>query len=94
MPISRERAADLSQRIVDQWAKVPGASFGAPREVVRNRVLRVLLEWDKESEKLEAEARARVLTRGRRVTEGSREFDILFAEEMTRGFEALVGRGE
>ena len=94
MPISRERAVDLSHRILEAWEKQPGATLGAPREMVRNRVLQVLVEWDRESEKLEGEARAKVLARGRRVVEGSREFDILFAEEMGRAYEALVGRGE
>ncbi len=94
MPLSRERAVDLSHRIVDRVLKTPGVELAGEREYVRNQILAALLEWDRESERLSGEVRARLLARGRRVAEGSREWDLLFAEEMERAFAALLSRGE
>ncbi len=94
MGLSRERAVDLSHRILERLGTVPGAALTAEREFVRNRTLQLLLEWDRESERLEEEARKRVAARGRRVAPGSREWDLLFGEEMERLYVELLGRGE
>ncbi len=94
MPISRERAVDLSHRIVDQLEKQQPGALATTREAVRAKVLQALLEWDRESGRLEEEVRAKLLARGKRVVEGTRDYEILFAEEMGRAYEALLGRGE
>ena len=94
MPISRERAVDLSHRIVDQIEKNHAGSLTTTRELVRGKILQALLEWDRESGRLEDAVRAKLLARGKRVVEGTRDYDILFAEEMGRAYEALLGRGE
>lgn len=94
MPISRERAVDLSRRIVERLAKTPGTSLTAEREFVRNQILRALLAWDRENERLAAAAKAKLASRGKRIPEGSREWDLVYAEEMERAYAELLGRGE
>jgi hypothetical protein len=92
--ISRERAVDLSHRMIERLARTPGLALAGEREYVRNHLLQALLSWDKENERLSAETEKRLLARGRRVVEGSREWDLLFAEEMERAYAALLSRGE
>ncbi len=94
MAISRERAVDLSHRMVERLAKTPGVTLAGEREYVRNQLLQALLAWDRENERLSGEVRAKLAARGRRVVEGSREWDLLFAEEMERAYAALLSRGE
>jgi len=94
MGLSRERANDISHRILEGLRKTAGVEFTAEDEFVRNRVASALQEWEKESEALSAEARKRVLSRGRRVAEGSREFDQLLSEELRRLWDARATRGE
>ena len=94
MPLSRERVNDLSHRVLEGLRKVPGVELAAEGEYVRNRVASALQEWEKESEALSAEARKRVLSRGRRVAEGSREFDQLLSEELRRLWVERSNRGE
>ena len=93
MPISRERAVDLSHRIVERLAGTAAVELSREREFVRNHVLQALLEWDRENARLEAEVRAGLLARRRNVVEGSRDWDLLFAEEMERVLAALATRG-
>jgi hypothetical protein len=92
--ISRERAVDLSHRMIERLVKTPGVALGGDREVARNHVLQALLQWDKENERLSLEVKQRLVARSRRVVEGSREWDLLFAEEMERAYAALLARGE
>jgi hypothetical protein len=92
--ISRERAVDLSHRIGERLATTPGVSVLAEREFARNRILQALLEWNRELGLLEGQARTRIHERNRRVVEGTQEWDLLFAEEMTRALAGLLGRGE
>lgn len=94
MALSRERANDLSHRILEGLRKTPGVELTAEAEFVRNRVAAALQEWEKESDLLAAEARKRVLARGRRVAEGSREFDQLLSEELRRLWDERATRGE
>ncbi|MFN7989875.1 MAG: DUF507 family protein [Thermoanaerobaculia bacterium] len=94
MAISRERANDLSHRILEGLRKTPGVEVAAEAEFVRNRVAAALGEWERESDALAAEARKRVLARGRRVAEGSREFDQLLSEELRRLWDERATRGE
>lgn len=94
MPLSRERAVDLSHRIVERLVATPGTSLIAEREYVRNQILRALLLWEKENDKLASAARAKLAARGRKIAEGSREWDLVFAEEMERAYTELLGRGE
>jgi len=94
MAISRERAVDLSHRTVERLAKTPLVALSGEREYVRNQILQTLLSWDKENERLTAQVKSKLLARGRRVVEGSREWDLLFAEEMERAYAALLSRGE
>lgn len=85
---------DLSRKIVERIEKEPGAALAGEREFVRNRVLQLLVEWDRESGRLDEEARKRVAARGRGIAEGSREWDLRFAEELERLYVELLGRGE
>ncbi len=94
MALSRERANDLSHRILEGLRKTPGVGLAAEDEYVRNRVASALQEWEKESDALAAEARRRGLARGRRVAEGSREFDQLVSEELRRLWDERATRGE
>ena len=93
MPLSRERAIDLSHRMVDRLGKTPGVALAAEREFVRNRIVQALLDWDRENARLE-KAESRLAARARRPPEGSREWELSLAEEMKRAYEALLGRGE
>jgi len=94
MAISRERANDLSHRIHEGLRKTPGVEMTAEAEFVRNRIAAALGEWERESDLLAAEARKRVLARGRRVPEGSREFDQLLSEELRRLWDERAAKGE
>jgi hypothetical protein len=92
--ISRERAVDLSHRMVERLARTPGVVLAGEREYLRNHILQAILSWDKENERLSGETEKKLLARARRVVEGSREWDLLFAEEMERAYAALLSRGE
>jgi len=94
MPISRERAVDLSHRLLERLKKTPALALGFEDEQVRNRALKAIVDWDKENERLSVEAKKKLSLRGRRVVEGSREWDLAFAEEMERAYAALLSRGE
>lgn len=94
MGLSRERANDLSHRILEGLRKAPGVELAAEAEYVRNRVASALGEWEKENELLAAEARRRVLSHSRRIAEGSREFDQLLSEELRRLWAERATRGE
>lgn len=94
MALSRERANDLSHRVLEVLRQTPGVELTAEAEFVRNRIASALQEWEKESDGLSAEARRRVLARGRRVPEGSREFDQLLSEELRRLWDERASRGE
>jgi hypothetical protein len=92
--ISRERAVDISHRMVERLCRTPGVALLGEREFVRNHVLQALLSWEKENERLTDETQKKLLQRARRVVEGSREWDLLFAEGMERAYAALLSRGE
>lgn len=92
--ISRARAVDISHRMVERLAKTAGIALAGEREYVRNHVLQALLAWDKENERLAKETEKKLLAKARRVVEGSRDWDLLFAEEMERAYAALLSRGE
>lgn len=94
MAVSRERAVELSHRIVERFAATRGLALGGARELVRNKTLEALLAWEKESDRIEAAVRTRLQVRARRLVEGSREWDLLAAEERERLYAELVGRGE
>lgn len=94
MGISRERAVDLSHRMVERLTGSAGVELVSEREFVRNHILQGLLAWDRENDRLSAEASKKIASRGRRVVEGSREWDLLFAEEMEKAYAALLARGE
>lgn len=85
---------DLTHRILERLEKCPGASLGGTREQLRARTQQLLLEWDRENARLEAEAKKRLLARGRRLAEGSREWDLALADEMFRAYQDLLGHGE
>jgi len=94
MPLSRERAVDLSHRMIERIGGAAGFTLTREREFTRNHVLQALLDWDRENGRLEAEVRKKILAKPRKVAEGSREWDLLFAEEMERAYVALAARGE
>ncbi len=93
MPISRERAVDLSRRMAERLAGTASVQLTHEVEFVRNHLLRTLLVWDREYTRIDAEVRARILARPRKPAEGSREWDLLLAEEMERALAALAARG-
>jgi hypothetical protein len=80
--------------MVERLGKTPGVALAGDREYVRNHLLQAILGWDKENERLSGETEKKLLARARRVVEGSREWDLLFAEEMERAYAALLSRGE
>jgi hypothetical protein len=80
--------------MVERLSKTPGVALAGDREYVRNHLLQAILGWDKENERLSGETEKKLLARARRVVEGSREWDLLFAEEMERAYAALLSRGE
>lgn len=84
---------DLSHRMVERMAGMASVRLAQEREYVRNHLLRALLEWDRENARIEAEVREKILARPRKPPEGSREWDLLFAEEMGRAYTALAARG-
>jgi len=92
-PLSRERAVDLSHRMVERMAGTAALALRREREYVRNHILQALLDWDRENARLEAEVRTKLLARPRKPVEGSREWDLLFAEEMEHAYAALALRG-
>lgn len=94
MPLSRERAVDLSRQMVDRLAKTPGVELLNETEYVRNQILQALLGWDKETDKIAAEIKQKLSARARKVPEGSREWELLFAEELERALHARIARGE
>lgn len=93
MPISRERAVDLSHRMVARLAGMAGVELTHETEFVRNHLLKALVDWDRENARIEAEVRARLLAKPRKPVEGSREWDLLFAEEVERAYASLAARG-
>ncbi len=93
MPLSRERAVDLSHRILDRLL-AGGVRLTAEREMVRNKILQALMSWETESGRVEAQVKTRLASRARRVVEGSREWDFLASEERERLYGELLGRGE
>ena len=93
MPLSRERAVDLAQRIADRLAKTPGVAITAEREYLTSLTLRALLDWDKELERLMGEAARKVAAR-LRGAEGSRQWELASAEELERLLAAELARGE
>lgn len=85
---------DLSHRMVERLARTPGVTLAGEREYVRNHLLQAILAWDKENERVTAAVKAKIGGRARRVVEGTREWDLLLAEEMERAYAALLSRGE
>ncbi len=92
--ISRERAVDLSHRMVERLGKTPGLTLAAEREFLRNHILQAILAWDKENGRVTEAVKAKIAARSRRVVEGTREWDLLVAEELERAYAALLSRGE
>lgn len=92
--ISRARAVDISHRMIERLARTAGVALAGEREFVRNHVLQALLAWDKENERLAKETEKKLLGRARRVVEGSRDWDLLYAEEMERAYATLLSHGE
>lgn len=94
MARSRERAVDLSHRILDRMRETPGVALSEQPEQVRNKVLRALLDWDQELERLGADAKKKIAARARPPVEGSRAYELLYSEELEKGLAALLARGE
>jgi hypothetical protein len=92
--ISRERAVDLSHRMVERLGRTPGIALAAEREFLRNHILQAILAWDKENERVTEVVKAKIAARSRRVVEGTREWDLLVAEELERAYAALLSHGE
>ena len=94
MALSRERAVDLSHRMIERLAAAAEVEVVREREFVRNAVLQALLQWDKENDRLRTEAARKIAGRGRRVAEGSREWDLLMGEELEKAYAAVLSHGE
>jgi hypothetical protein len=94
MALSRERAVNLSHRMIERLAGTAAVEIVREREVVRNAILQALLQWDRENERLRAEAARKIAARGRRAPEGSREWDLLMGEELEKAYAAVLSHGE
>ena len=94
MAISRERAVDLSHRILERLRKTPGVTLTEEPEQVRNKALRALLDWDQELDRVAGEIRKKIAAKARPPVEGTREHELLFAEEMEKALATLLARGE
>jgi len=94
MAISRERAVDLSHRMLERLLKTPSVELLVEREYARNQILQAILAWDKEAERVGAEVKKKLAQHGRRVVEGSREWDLAYAAELEKALAALAARGE
>ncbi len=92
--MSRERALDLARRVALRLEKTPGVEMTSTRETLTNRLLQILLEWDREAERIAADVKKKLLARPRTPPEGSREWDLLFAEEYARALAEQAARGE
>ena len=90
MALSRERAVDLSHRILERLRKAPGIALTEEPEQVRNKALRALLDWDRELDHLGKEIRAKIAAKPRPPVEGSRQFELLFAEELEKALASLL----
>ena len=64
MAISRERAVDLSHRMVERLGKTPGVAVAAEREFLRNHILQAILAWDKENERITEAVKAKIARAG------------------------------
>jgi len=80
--------------MVERLGKTPGVTLAAEREFLRNHILLAILAWDKENERVTEAVKAKIAARSRRVVEGTREWDLLVAEELARAYAALLSRGE
>ncbi len=94
MALSRERAVDLSHRMIERLSGTAEVEIVREREFVRNAILQALLQWDRENERLRADAARKIAARGRRVVEGSREWDLLLGEELEKAYAAVLSHGE
>jgi hypothetical protein len=94
VPLSRERAVDLSHRLMERLLKAPGIELVQDRERVRNQAVKAFTDWNRELERLTADVKKRVSARARRVPEGSRQWDLLVAEDLEKELGAYLGRGE
>ena len=79
--------------MVERLAGTVGVELTHETEFVRNHLLKALLDWDRESARIESEVRAKLLAKPRKPDEGSSEWDLHFAEEMERALSALAARG-
>jgi hypothetical protein len=79
--------------MVERLGKTPGVTLAAEREFLRNHILQAILAWDKENERVTEAVKAKIAARSRRVVEGTREWDLLVAEELERAYAALLSRG-
>ena len=71
-----------------------GVAVVAEREFLRNHILQAILAWDKENDRITEAVKAKIAAKSRRVVEGTREWDLLVAEEMERAYAAFLSRGE
>lgn len=80
--------------MVERLGKSPGVELTRERETVRNQILKALLDWDRELERVSGEVSKKLAARGKKVVPGSREWDLLFAEELEKALGSLLARGE
>jgi hypothetical protein len=92
--LSRPRAVDLAARILERFQKSPSIELTKDANWVRGRILQALVDWDRQNDRIHEEVRARLLARAGRVQEGSREWDLLFGEELQRAYDEIAARGE
>ena len=94
MALSHERAVDISHRVLERLRKTAGITLTQEPEQVRNKALRALLDWDRELGRIGGEIRAKIASRARPPAEGTRQHELLFAEELEKALAALLARGE
>lgn len=94
MPISRERAVDLSHRMLERLEATQGVALHGTRDIVRGKILNAILAWDKELETVTAEVEKKLAAKGPRLVAGSREWDLRRGEELERALMTRISQGE
>ena len=78
MRLSREKVVRLSHLAVDAVAALDEVEFIEDRNTVRLEIMRILQELLKEEERMEEQARHKILSQKRPIPEGSTEWETLY----------------
>ena len=78
MSLSREKVNQLSQLIVRDLEEMPGVTLRMPSNVVRLQVVNAIQEALRLEEEVDFAVRQILASYTRRITEGSREWDVMY----------------